>query len=59
MAGYAGSCSGHRTLYESICLNRIGRIKRFFLKAAQIVTKGNIKEFSIMDEAKDWLANLK
>ena len=32
--------------------------KKFLLKVAQMVTKGNIKDFTDMEEAKDWLVSL-
>jgi len=32
--------------------------KKFLLKVAQMVTKGNIKDFTDLEEAKDWLASL-
>jgi len=33
--------------------------KKFLLKVAQMVTKGNIKDFTNLEDAKDWLVSLK
>jgi len=44
---------------KAFAITGLEGVKRFFLKVAKIVTKGNLNEFSSADEAKDWLVTIK